>query len=74
MDEKLIYLEARVNILESLILKKGNYLETYIDALKKLQENSNEFTSDALREEFQKHFQQLSLLLEEKEKDNNKAL
>ncbi len=36
MDEKLIYLEARVNILESLILKKGNYLETYIDALKKL--------------------------------------
>lgn len=74
MDEKLIYLEARVGVLEFIVLNDVDKLKHYISAMNEMREQFTALDSPKMKEFFEKHLERLSLLLEEKEKENNKAL
>lgn len=73
MEEKLAYLEARVGVLEFIVLNDVDKLKHYISAMNQMREQFTALDSPKMKELFEKHLEQLSLILHRKENEQDPA-
>lgn len=71
MEEKLAYLEARVGVLEFIVLNDVDKLKHYISAMNEMREQFTASESPKMKELFEKHLEQLSRILHQKQSEQD---